>query len=347
MRGSITISTPNKTQQAFYLKENNINIESKVQSLLNENCILNQQLEKARFEIENYQQQNEQFQEIKKRVSKLEQLIDTQQTEIEKWKLKYQRAAAGETDIQKMEGQILNVIEENERLNQLIQTMNEQLAEQNNQITSLSNTILQQDIELKKSKKSVEKTNKQAIPWSAFQNDRKGAKQPEIHFIKGKQNDLEQNALSKKNEQNCKQCQQKCNQDVIQLQQQTTQLQNENQQLLVKINELETKLQSQNGEQTVNQGEVQNTLNINSLIIELQEQVQNQQQFVQEEMIKHQQCQQQMEMIKEQLKQFESFFKSLNTQVQNDQIKFNGQLYNQFQTGSENCLRILEQLKNK
>ncbi|CAD8179962.1 unnamed protein product [Paramecium octaurelia] len=347
MRGSITISTPNKTQQAFYLKENNINIESKVQSLHNENCILHQQLEKARFEIENYQQQNEQFQEIKKRVLKLEQLIDTQQTEIEKWKLKYQRAAAGDTDIQKMEGQILNVIEENERLNQLIQTLNEHLSEQNNQITSLQNTIQQQDIELKKTKKSVEKTNKQAIPWSAFQNDRKGAKQPELHLIKGKQNDLDQNAVGKKNDQICKQCQQKCNQDVIQLQQQTTKLENENQQLLVKVNELETKLQSQNAEQTVNQGEVQNTLNIDNLILELKDQVQNQQKFVQEEMKKHQQCQQSMEIIKEQLKQTESFFKSLNAQVQNDQIKFNEQLYIEFQTGSENCLRILEQLKNK
>ncbi|CAD8175151.1 unnamed protein product [Paramecium pentaurelia] len=347
MRGSITISTPNKAQQTFYLKENNINIECRVQTLLNENCILNQQLEKARFEIENYQQQNEQFQEIKQRVLKLEQLIDTQQNEIEKWKLKYQRAAAGETDIQKMEGQIINVIEENERLNQFIQTLNEQLSEYKNQISSLQNTIQQQDIELKKSKKSVEKTNKQAIQWNAFQNDKKGSKQTETHFIKGKQNDQEQIAIGKKNDQVCKQCQQKCNQEIIQLQQQTTKIENENQKLQAKVIELETKLQSQITHQSIDLREVQNSLNIDSVITELQEQIQNQQKFVQDEMKKYQQCQQQMEIIKEQLIQSESFFKSLNTQVQTDQIKFNDKLFFEFQMGSKNCLRILEQLKNK
>ncbi|CAK71844.1 unnamed protein product (macronuclear) [Paramecium tetraurelia] len=353
IRGSSTF-TPNKTQQTFYFKENSNTIESKIQSLVNENCYLNQELEKARNEIQNNAQQQEQLYIIKERVSKLEELIDTQQNEIEIWKLKYQKAAAGDSrlEIQQMEQQIYNVIDENERLNKIISNLEQQHQEKDQEIKTLMMSIQKYEVEMKKQKDKLiilEKANKPAVSCNPFAMDNKKPSKSSISDLRQSKCKIsEQDAIAnrKKSDHVYKQVQTKSQQDYSDLQNQIKQLQVDNQQLQLTIEELQEKLQSidlQKSEKKDSQKDPNQDQNISILKQELS----NQQILILEEFKKYKQCQSQNTMIKEQLLQWEQFLKSLNSQICTPNEEEDGidAAIEEFQSSSANCLQLIDQFQ--
>ncbi|CAD8062659.1 unnamed protein product [Paramecium primaurelia] len=350
IRGSSTF-TPNKSQQTFYFKENSNTIESKIQSLVNENCYLNQELEKARSEIQNNAQQYEQLYIIKERVSKLEELIDTQQNEIEIWKLKYQKAAAGDSrlEIQQMEQQIYNVIDENERLNKIISNLEQQQQEKDQEIKTLMMSIQKQEMEMKKQKDKLivlEKANKPAFTCNPFAIDNKKPSKSSTNDLrqsKCKINEQDSNANRKKSDHAYKQIQTKSQQDYTDLQNQIKQLQTDKQQLQITIEELQEKLLNKELQKSENK-DSQKDSNQEQNILILKQEVSNQQILILEEFKKYKLCQSQNQMIKEQLLQWEQFFKSFNSQIStpNEQEDGIDAAIEEFQSSSANCLKLID-----
>ncbi|CAD8079083.1 unnamed protein product [Paramecium sonneborni] len=354
IRGSSTF-TPNKSQQQFYFKDNSNTIESKIQSLVNENCYLNQELEKARNELQHNAQQYEQLHIIKERVSKLEELIDTQQNEIEIWKLKYQKAAAGDSklEIHQMEQQIFNVIDENERLNKIISNLEQQQQEKDQEIKSLMMTIQKQELETKKQKDKqilIEKTNKPAVSCNPFAIENKKQSKSSICDLKQskcKINDQDSMANRKKSDNTQKQIQIKNQQDISDLQNQIKQLQIDKQQLEIIVEELQQKLQDKNLEKSEIK-DSQKDLNLDQNIQILKQEVSNQQILILEEFKKYKNCQQQNQIIKEQILQWEQSLKSLNSQIcnTNDQeVDCIDAAIEEFQSSSANCLKLIDQFQ--
>ncbi|CAD8074062.1 unnamed protein product [Paramecium sonneborni] len=351
IRGSSTF-TPNKSQQQFYFKENSNTIESKIQSLVNENYFLNLELEKARNELQNNAQQYEQLHLIKERVSKLEELIDTQYSEIEIWKLKYQKAAAGDSrlEINQMEQQIFNVIDENERLNKIISNLEQQQQEKDQEIKTLMMTIQKQELEMKKQKEKLivfEKTNKPAVQCNPFAIENKKQSKSttsDLKQSKSKINDSDSNR--KKSDHIQKQAQTKNQQDINDLQNQIKQLQSDKLQLEIIAEELQEKLQKQNCEKSEKK-DSQKDFNQDQNFSRLKQELSNQQILILEEFKKYKVCQQQNLMIKEQLIQWELFLKSLNSQIQNknDQDDCVDATIEEFQNSSSNCLKLIDQFQ--
>ncbi|CAD8171511.1 unnamed protein product [Paramecium pentaurelia] len=346
IRGSSTF-TPNKTQQAFHFKENSNSIENKIQLLVNENCYLNQELEKARNELLNNTQQYKQLHIIKERVSKLEELIDTQQNEIETWKLKYQKAAAGDSklEIQQMEQQIVNVIDENERLNKIISNLEQKQQEKNEEIKRLMINIQKQRDKLI----VFEKSNRPVVLCNSFAIENKKASKSSISDVrqnKCKINDQDQitnRNKSNKSDHTYRQVQSKSQLNITDLQNQIRQLQNDKQQLQILVEDLQQKLQDKICEIKDQQKDPDSNQNISIL----KQEVYNQQILILTEFKKYKQCQSQNQMIKEQLIQWEEHLKSLNSKIntENDQQDYIDDAFEEFQISSANCLKLIDQFE--
>ncbi|CAD8071262.1 unnamed protein product [Paramecium primaurelia] len=349
IRGSSTF-TPNKTQQAFHIKENSNSIESKIQLLVNENCYLNQQLEKTRNELLNNTQQYQQLHIIKERVSKLEELIDTQQNEIETWKLRYQKAAAGDSrlEIQQMEQQIVNVIDENERLNKIISNLEQKQQEKNEEIKSLMINIQKQRDKLI----VFEKSNRPVVLCNSFAIENKKASKSSISDVrqnKCKINDQDQitnRNKCNKSDHTYRQVQSKNQLNIADLQNQIRQLQNDKQQLQIQVEDLQQKLQDKN-HKICEIKDQQKVPDSNQNISILKQEVQNQQILILAEFKKYKQCQSQNQMIKEQLIQWEEHLKSLNSKINTENVQqdYIDYAIEEFQISSANCLKIIDQFE--
>ncbi|CAK87125.1 unnamed protein product (macronuclear) [Paramecium tetraurelia] len=89
---------------------------------------------------------------LKTRIERLEGVIDQQSEEINEWKLKYKQACEEDervNAIDQMESQIMKVVEENERLNNLSFEKDKQIQNLNNQIVSLSKQAYEYEQKIK------------------------------------------------------------------------------------------------------------------------------------------------------------------------------------------------------
>ncbi|CAD8202258.1 unnamed protein product [Paramecium pentaurelia] len=89
---------------------------------------------------------------LKERIERLEGVIDLQSEEILQWKQKYKQACEQDERayaIEQMESQIMKVVEENERLNNLGNEKDKQIQDLNNEIIILQKRLFEQEQKMK------------------------------------------------------------------------------------------------------------------------------------------------------------------------------------------------------
>ncbi|CAD8118761.1 unnamed protein product [Paramecium sonneborni] len=92
------------------------------------------------------------FNNLKDRIERLEEVIDLQSEEILQWKLKYKQACEQDeraNAIEQMESQIMKVVEENERLNNLGVDKEKQIQEMGNDIIVLQKKLIEFEQKMK------------------------------------------------------------------------------------------------------------------------------------------------------------------------------------------------------
>ncbi|CAD8197397.1 unnamed protein product [Paramecium octaurelia] len=134
--------------------QENKKLNELIQRLFREKQELVAIIEKYKNQPQFYHGQTDQFNllSLKARIERLEAVIDQQSEEINEWKLKYKQACEEDervNAIDQMESQILKVVEENERLNNLGFEKEKQLSNLNNEITFLQKKAFEHEQKIK------------------------------------------------------------------------------------------------------------------------------------------------------------------------------------------------------
>ncbi|CAK88755.1 unnamed protein product (macronuclear) [Paramecium tetraurelia] len=113
-------------------------------------AVIEKQKNQPQFQLGQTDQFN--LRSLKARIERLEAVIDQQSEEIKEWKLKYKQACEEDervNAIDQMESQILKVVEENERLNNLGFDKDKHISNLNNEVTSLQKKVYEHDQKIK------------------------------------------------------------------------------------------------------------------------------------------------------------------------------------------------------
>ncbi|CAD8107213.1 unnamed protein product [Paramecium sonneborni] len=148
-----TESGSQDNQTSFVIQENK-KLNELIQRLFREKQELVIIIEKYKNQLSFQNCQTDQFNllSLKARIERLEGIIDQQSEEINEWKLKYKQACEEDervNAIDQMESQILKVVEENERLNNLGFDKDQQISNLKNEIAVLQKKAQEYESKIK------------------------------------------------------------------------------------------------------------------------------------------------------------------------------------------------------
>ncbi|CAD8053556.1 unnamed protein product [Paramecium primaurelia] len=148
-----TESSAQDNSTSLVIQENK-KLNELIQRLFREKQELVTIIEKQKNQQQFQHGQTDQFNllSLKARIERLEGVIDQQSEEINEWKLKYKQACEEDervNAIDQMESQILKVVEENERLNNLGFDKDKQISNLNNEITLFQKKIYECEQKIK------------------------------------------------------------------------------------------------------------------------------------------------------------------------------------------------------
>ncbi|CAD8086284.1 unnamed protein product [Paramecium primaurelia] len=148
-----TESSSQDNSNSFVIQENK-KLNELIQRLFREKQELVTIIEKLKNQQQFQLVQTDQYNllSLKARIERLESVIDQQSEEINEWKLKYKQACEEDervNAIDQMESQIMKVVEENERLNNLSFEKDKQIQNLNNQIITFYKQVHEYEQKIK------------------------------------------------------------------------------------------------------------------------------------------------------------------------------------------------------